>query len=128
MIKLELMVNRENALDIKEALTKIGIKKILLLEVKEYDEDNVHTEGYRGSTYVVEFSKKIKLEIILNSEELMDMALDSIARANIEVKILAYDVSKSLTLHHLDGEGSVFSLKDEYEIELNGKKEVVKVF
>jgi len=128
MIKLELMVNRENALDIKEALTKIGIKKILLLEVKEYDEDNVHVEGYRGSTYVVEFTTRIKLEIILNSEEQIDTALDSIARTNIDVEIQIYDISKSLTLRHSNGEGSVFSLQDEYEANLNGKKEVVKVF
>jgi nitrogen regulatory protein PII len=128
MIKLEITVNTDNALHIKEALTKVGIKKILLLEVKEYDEDNVHTEGYRGSSYVIEFSKKIKLEIIINSEELKEMALDSIARTNIEVEILIYDVLKNITLHHLDENGSVFSLQDEYDRKKNKKKSILKIF
>ena len=115
MIKLELLVNKDKVVDVKELLTRIGIKKISLIEVKEYDEDNVHVEGYRGSTYVVEFSQKIKFEVILKSEEFIKVAIDTISQANIDAEILVYEIYKSRHIHHQKKKKSAFSIKDEYE-------------
>lgn len=99
MIKFELLLNEDRVTDVKELLTKIGIKKLTLIEVKEYDEEHIYTENYRGATVVIEFHKKIKLEILLESTELINQAIDAINQANIEVEILVYEVLKSIHLN-----------------------------
>jgi nitrogen regulatory protein P-II 1/nitrogen regulatory protein P-II 2 len=123
MIKLELLVHKDKVIDVKEELTKIGIKKIVLIEAKEYDEENQHVQGYRGSTYIIEFSEKVKLEILLSSEELIETAVHSIAQANIEAEVFVYHIMQSWNLVH-HKKGSVFSLEDEYEEMMSGSKEI----
>jgi len=98
MIKLELLVNENKVKDIKDLLREIGVKKIVLLEVKEYDEEHTHMEGYRGSQYVVDFVQKIKIEVLLNSEDLIDRTLHMLSVGNIEAEVLVYNISKS---HHV---------------------------
>jgi len=114
MLKLEFLVSQDKVIEVKKLLTNLGIKKISLTEVKEYDEDNIRVEGYRGTTYVVEFTEKTKLEVILDSDELSDLAIDTIEKANIDSEIYIYEILKSRYIYHKK-ESSVFSIKDEYE-------------
>jgi nitrogen regulatory protein P-II 1/nitrogen regulatory protein P-II 2 len=114
MFKLEFLVNEEKVISVKKLLTNIGIKKISLIEVKEYDEDNVCIEGYRGTTYVVEFTQKTKLEVIVKSEELINLAINAIDKANIDSEIFIYEMFKSKSIYHKK-KSSVFSIRDEYE-------------
>ena len=114
MLKLEFLVSQDKVIEVKKLLTNLGIKKISLTEVKEYDEENIRVEGYRGTTYVVEFTEKTKLEVILDSDDLIDLAIHTIEKANIDSEICIYEISKSRYIHHKK-ESSVFSIKDEYE-------------
>jgi len=98
MIKLELLVNENKVEQVKDLLREIGVKKIVLLEVKEYDEEHTHMEGYRGSQYVVDFVQKIKIEVLLNSEELIDRTLHMLSVGNIEAEVLVYNITK---VHHV---------------------------
>jgi len=112
MIKLELLVHEDKVEEIKDLLREIGVKKILLSEVKEYDEVHTHTEGYRGSRYVVDFVHKIKIELLLNSEELIDRTLHMLSVGNIEAEVLVYNISKRHHVFKRESDSSTFAFSD----------------
>jgi len=116
MIKLELLVNEDKVEEIKNLLREIGIKKISLSEVREYDEEHTHMEGYRGSQYVVDFIKKIKIEMLLNSEELIDRTLHMLSIANIGAEVLVYNVSKSYHIMKRESKDNTFTFGDQFRI------------
>ncbi len=97
MIKLELLVLEDPADIAKAVLREISIRKILLFPVKEYDEEHSHVEGYRGTQYVVDFVNKTKMEIVVDSEEMIDRALHILSVEDIETEVFGYPIMK----HHL---------------------------
>ncbi len=114
MIKFELLVKEDKTDEIKRLLREIGIKKISLIEVKEFDEENVHIEGYRGATYIVDFTRKIKIEVLLESVELMDRALDMLNVADIDAEVLIYEIMKSYSLSKRKENDINFSFGDQF--------------
>jgi nitrogen regulatory protein P-II 2 len=72
--------------DVRAALSEIGVQGITVTEVKGFGRQKGHTELYRGAEYVVDFLPKIKLEAAISSE-LLDQALDAIAKAANSGKI-----------------------------------------
>ncbi|MGF1621514.1 MAG: P-II family nitrogen regulator [Rhodomicrobiaceae bacterium] len=66
--------------DVRSALTDIGIEGMTVTEVKGYGRQKGHTEIYRGAEYAVNFVPKIKLEVVIKSEELQK-AVDAISAA-----------------------------------------------
>ncbi|RUM35227.1 MAG: P-II family nitrogen regulator [Desulfobulbus sp.] len=69
MKKIEVIIKPFKLDDVKEALNEIGIKGMTISEVKGYGRQKGHTEIYRGAEYVVDFLPKIKLEIIVDADE-----------------------------------------------------------
>jgi nitrogen regulatory protein PII len=60
---------RPHALDVvKEALKGVGVFGITVTEVKGFGRQGGHTETYRGAEYTVDFLPKIKLELVVPSE------------------------------------------------------------
>ncbi|MGD8286788.1 MAG: P-II family nitrogen regulator [Desulfobacterales bacterium] len=55
--------------DVKEALNEIGIQGMTISEVKGYGRQKGHKEIYRGAEYVVDFIPKIKIEIVVDSDQ-----------------------------------------------------------
>lgn len=55
--------------DVREALSAIGITGMTISEVKGFGRQKGHTELYRGAEYQVDFLPKIKLEIVVASEQ-----------------------------------------------------------
>jgi len=106
MIKLELLVHEDKVEEIKNLLREIGVKRILLSEMKEYDEEHTHTEG---SQYVVDFVQKIKIELLLNSEELIDRTLHMLSVGNIEAEVLVYNISKKYHVSKRESTNNTFS-------------------
>lgn len=53
---------------IKEALVQMGVMGITVTEVKGFGRQKGHTETYRGSSYIVDFVHKLKLEIVVADE------------------------------------------------------------
>jgi len=47
-------------------------------EVKGYGRQQGHSELYRGAEYVVEFIPKVKIEIVVSTEEYLNKALEAI--------------------------------------------------
>ncbi len=55
--------------EVKDALRAIGVKGITITEVKGFGRQGGHTETYRGAEYTVEFTPKVKLEVIVEETE-----------------------------------------------------------
>ena len=77
MKKIEAVIKPFKLDEVKDALNGIGIKGMTMSEVKGYGRQKGHTEIYRGAEYVVDFIPKIKLEIIVDDEQ-VDQVIDTI--------------------------------------------------
>lgn len=51
--------------EVREALTTIGVRGMMVSEVKGFGAQSGHTEIYRGAEYAVNFVPKDKLEIVV---------------------------------------------------------------
>jgi len=49
--------------EVREALTAIGVRGMMVTEIKGFGAQSGHTEIYRGAEYTVNFVPKVKLEI-----------------------------------------------------------------
>ena len=66
--------------DVREELSKVGVKGMTVIEVKGFGRQKGHTELYRGAEYVVDFLPKVKLEIAV-SDDMVDVCIEAILRA-----------------------------------------------
>jgi nitrogen regulatory protein PII len=53
--------------EVREALTSIGVRGMMVTEIKGFGSQSGHTEIYRGAEYAVNFVPKVKLEIVVNT-------------------------------------------------------------
>ena len=65
--------------DVRDELSKIGIKGLTATEVKGFGRQKGHTELYRGAEYVVDFLPKTKIEIAID-DNMVEPAIESISR------------------------------------------------
>ena len=80
MKKIEAIIKPFKLDDVKEALNEIGIQGMTISEVKGYGRQKGHKEIYRGAEYVVDFIPKIKIEIVVSSEQ-ADAVVEKIREA-----------------------------------------------
>ena len=80
MKKIEAIVKPFKLEEVKDALGEVGINGMTISEVKGFGRQKGHTEIYRGSEYTVDFLPKIKLEIVLDDDQL-DSAVAAIVRS-----------------------------------------------
>ena len=69
MKKIEAIIKPFKMDDVREALSEIGITGMTVSEVKGFGRQKGHTELYRGAEYMVDFLPKVKLEIVVTSEQ-----------------------------------------------------------
>jgi nitrogen regulatory protein P-II 1 len=79
MKKMEVVIKPFKLEDVKDALAEIGITGMTVSEVKGYGRQKGHSELYRGAEYTVDFMPKIKLDIVVNDED-----VDKVAETVIE--------------------------------------------
>jgi nitrogen regulatory protein P-II 1 len=79
MKKIEAVIKPFKLDEMKDALSKIGVKGMTLSEVKGFGRQKGHKEVYRGAEYQVDFVPKVKLEIVVD-EEMSDKIVDTIKR------------------------------------------------
>ena len=78
--KVEAVIKPFKLEEVKEALGKVGIKGLTVTEVKGFGRQKGHRELYRGAEYEVEFVPKVKLEVVVQDEEVeqvIDMIVSS---------------------------------------------------
>ena len=66
--------------DVRDALAEAGIHGLTVTEVKGYGRQKGHTELYRGAEYVIDFLPKMKLELLLEADQ-VDIATETITKA-----------------------------------------------
>ena len=80
-MKLVIAVIKPFKLDeVKEALQELGVQGLSVIEVKGFGRQKGHTELYRGAEYVVDFLPKVKIEVVLDDEQ-VDGAIEAIVNA-----------------------------------------------
>jgi len=79
MKKIEALIRHYKLEDVKDALTRQGIKGMTVTEVRGFGRQKGHTETYRGTEYTVDFLPKIKIELVVSDAELKNV-IDTILR------------------------------------------------
>jgi nitrogen regulatory protein P-II 1 len=102
MKKIEAIIRPFKLDDVKEALLEEGIHGLTITEIRGYGRQKGHKETYRGSEYQIEFVPKIKIEVIINDDEL-EKAVDAIIRAAKtgqvgDGKIFIYEVMDAIRI------------------------------
>ena len=103
MKKIEAIIKPFKLEDVKDALVEAGIEGMTVSEVKGYGRQQGHSELYRGAEYVVEFIPKVKLEIVVSSDEYLNLALNDI-KENAKTgkigdgKIFVSDITKTIRI------------------------------
>ncbi len=73
MKKVEAIIKPFKLEEVKDALNEIGIQGITVSEVKGFGRQKGHTELYRGAEYVVDFLPKIKIEVVVDDEMVLQV-------------------------------------------------------
>ena len=69
MKKIEAIIKPFKLDDVREALADVGITGMTVSEVKGFGRQKGHTEMYRGAEYQVDFLPKVKLEVVVPTEQ-----------------------------------------------------------
>ena len=78
--KLEAIIKPFKLDEVKEALQDLGVQGLSVIEVKGFGRQKGHTELYRGAEYVVDFLPKVKVEVVLDDDQ-VDGAIEAIVQA-----------------------------------------------
>ena len=65
--------------EVREALADCGVTGLTVTEVKGFGRQKGHTELYRGAEYVVDFLPKVKIEVVVRTEDL-ERCVDAIVQ------------------------------------------------
>ncbi|MEO9820393.1 MAG: P-II family nitrogen regulator [Paracoccaceae bacterium] len=86
MKKIEAIIKPFKLDEVKEALQEVGVQGLSVIEVKGFGRQKGHTELYRGAEYVVDFLPKVKIEVVLEDDQ-VDSAIEAIIGAAKTEKI-----------------------------------------
>lgn len=94
MKKIESYIRAEKLGEVKEALTRIGIQGMTIMEVRGFGRQRGHIEMYQGAEYTLDFVPKMKIEIFVPDKD-----------APRVVEVLMHSASTGRT-----GDGKIFVL------------------
>ncbi len=86
--------------EVREALTAVGVRGMMVTEIKGFGTQSGHTEIYRGAEYAVNFVPKMRLELVV-ADNLADQVVDTITKTARtgkigDGKIFVLDVASAL--------------------------------
>ena len=86
--------------DVGQALTDIGVKGMMVTEIKGFGSQSGHTEIYRGAEYAVNFVPKVKLELVVDAgmaEQVVETITTAARTGKIgDGKIFVLDVEQTV--------------------------------
>ncbi|MGC9007097.1 MAG: P-II family nitrogen regulator [Sulfurihydrogenibium sp.] len=80
MKKVEAIIKPFKLDEVKDALTNIGIYGMTVSEVKGFGRQKGHTELYRGAEYVIDFLPKLKIEVVVDDQQ-VEKVVEAIMQA-----------------------------------------------
>ena len=72
--------------DVRDALQEIGVRGLTVSDAQGYGRQGGHTEVYRGAEYRVDFVPKVRIEILVDDddvEDVVDVVVKSAATGKI---------------------------------------------
>ncbi len=86
--------------EVRTNLAGAGVQGLMVSEVKGFGRQSGHTEIYRGAEYTVNFVPKVKLEIVVNDDQ-VDAVVETVASTAHtgkigDGKIFVLDVEQAL--------------------------------
>ncbi len=86
--------------DVRQALSAIGVRGMMVHEIKGFGAQSGHTEIYRGAEYEVNYVPKVKLEIAVPAsmaEQVMETIAETAKTGRIgDGKIFALDLTHAM--------------------------------
>ncbi|HET6146893.1 MAG TPA: P-II family nitrogen regulator [Polyangia bacterium] len=73
MKKIEAIIKPHKLDDVKDRLRQIGVSGMTVYEVKGFGRTGGKTEVYRGSSYVVDFVPKARIEVVVKDSVVNDV-------------------------------------------------------
>ncbi len=73
MKKIEAIIKPHKLDDVKDRLRQIGISGMTVYEVKGFGRTGGKTEVYRGSSYVVDFVPKARIEVVVKDSAVTEV-------------------------------------------------------
>ena len=64
--------------EVREALTDIGVRGLMVTEIKGFGAQSGHTEIYRGAEYTVNFVPKVKLELVV-ADSMVEQVVETVS-------------------------------------------------
>jgi nitrogen regulatory protein P-II 1 len=80
MKRIEAIIKPFKLDDVRDALSKAGIRGMTVSEVRGFGRQRGHTELYRGSEYQIDLLPKVKVEILV-PDEAVEETVDAIIEA-----------------------------------------------
>ena len=80
MKKVEAIINPSEIEAVKNALTKIGIQRITISKVDEFESENRRKEFYRADTFMIDVVKEIKIELMVPTDEMVSQVIEAIEK------------------------------------------------
>ena len=80
-MKLIVAVVKPHRLDeVKEALRDVGVQGLTTSDVEGFGRQRGHTEVYRGAEYQVDFVPKVKVEVLVDDDQVQGV-VDALVKA-----------------------------------------------
>ena len=106
MKKIEAYIRAEKLGEVKEALTRIGIQGMTIMEVRGFGRQRGHIEMYQGAEYTLDFVPKMKIETFAPDKD-----------APRIVEVLIHSASTGRT-----GDGKIFVLPVEEAVRIRTRE------
>src|SRR5262245_53598077 len=84
--KVEAIIKPFKLDEVKDALSEVGVHGLTAIEVKGFGRQRGHTELYKGAEYVVDFLPKVKVEVVVDDDQVTKV-VEAIERAAKSGKI-----------------------------------------
>lgn len=102
MKKIEAIIQPFRLDEVKEALNAAGISGMTVYQVKGFGRQKGHKEVYRGAEYTVDFLPKIKIEVIVEAEQVKKIVETIITSARTgkigDGKIFVFPVEEAVRI------------------------------
>lgn len=102
MKKIEAIIRHFKLEEVKDALSEAGIQGMTVTEVRGFGRQKGHKEVYRGSEYQVDFLPKIKMEIVVDSDDyqkVLDAVMDHARTGQVgDGKIFVTDLAQTIRI------------------------------
>jgi len=80
MKKIEAIIDPSRKEEVKNALAKIGIRRMTISKVDEFQSQKRHKEFYRGNEYTIDVVREFKIELMVPTDEILGQVIETIER------------------------------------------------